>query len=133
MHELGLNLFISHIKGVIVKIINVSPHALNFRNEDGSEFAVEPSGTIVNATAINEEVGSHPSGAKLIRVRFIPNDDAIAAIERIEQEAPDAIIVGSLIAAQAFPGRVVAMVAAEGYERRPPAEKRMRPDLFTIF
>ena len=43
------------------------------------------------------------------------------------------MVVGSIIAAQAYPGLVVAMVPAPGYERRPPAEKRMRPDKFTIY
>lgn len=42
-------------------------------------------------------------------------------------------IVGSIIAAQAYPGEVVAMTPAPGYERVAPAEKRMNPHKFTIF
>jgi len=41
--------------------------------------------------------------------------------------------VGSIIAAQAYPGQVVAMTPTPGYERVPPAEKRMNPDKFNIF
>ena len=117
----------------MITIINVTPHSLNFRNADGSEFVVEPSGTIVNATPSDELVGTHPSGAELVRVKFTASDDAIVAIEKLEAEHPGAVIVGSMIAAQAFPGRVVGMVAAEGFERRPPAEKRMNPNRFTTF
>lgn len=115
------------------KIINVTPHALNFRNADGSEFEVAPSGIVINATPLDEVAGAHPSGAELVRVRFVANDEAISALEKIEAENPDAVIVGSMIAAQAFPGRVFGMVAAPGYERRPPAEKRMNPERFTTF
>lgn len=43
------------------------------------------------------------------------------------------IIIGSIIAAQAYPGKVCAMIPAPGHERVPPAEKRMRTDKFTIF
>jgi hypothetical protein len=114
-------------------IINVTPHVINFRNENGTEFEVAPSGVVINATAIDEPAGSHTSGAELVKVRFEANAEAISALEKIEAENPGAIMVGSMIAAQAFPGRVVAMVAAKGYERRPPAEKRMRLDRFTTF
>ena len=114
-------------------MINVTPHALNFRNEDGTEFELAPSGVVINATPTDEPAGLHASGAELVRVRFVANSDAITALDKLEAENPGAVIVGSMIAAQAFPGRVVGMVAAVGYERRPPAEKRMNPNKFTTF
>lgn len=43
------------------------------------------------------------------------------------------IVVGSIIAAQAYPGDVCAMIPAEGFERVPPEQKKMRPDKFTIY
>ena len=54
-------------------------------------------------------------------------------LDEIEKAYPGAFIIGSIIAAQAFPGRVLAMVPAPGFERVPPAEKRMRADKFSIF
>jgi hypothetical protein len=51
----------------------------------------------------------------------------------LEQSAPKLIIVGSIIAAEAYPGEVVAMCPVPGYERVAPSEKRMRCDKFTIF
>ena len=59
---------------------------------------------------------------------------------RIIQEIKDSIlekknilIIGSIVAAQAYPGQVVAMTPAPGYERVPVDQKRMNPDKFTIF
>lgn len=114
-------------------IINVTSHVLNFRANDGTEFEVLPSSVLINATAVDEPAGLHSSGAELVRVRFVANRDAIEAINRLESQNPGAIIVGSMFAAQAFPGRVFAVIAAPGFERRPSAEKRMRPDKFTTF
>jgi hypothetical protein len=116
-----------------MKIVNVTPHPINFRTEAGEEFEIAPSGVIVNAMAVEESAGQHGCGAKLVRVRFVPDAASTEAVDRLERENPGCIIVGSMIAAQGFPGRVVAMVATPGYERRPPAEKRMRPDKFTVF
>ena len=47
--------------------------------------------------------------------------------------AYDLRIVGSIIAAQAYPGDVVGMTPAPGYERVAPNEKRMSLDKFTVF
>jgi len=117
----------------MLKIINVTKHSLNFRAEDGAEFEIAPSGVVIDSTAHDEPAGVHPSGAELVRVRFIANAASAEALDQLERENPGAIIVGSMFAAQGFPGRVVAMIATPGYERRPPAEKRMRPDKFTTF
>ena len=43
------------------------------------------------------------------------------------------VIVGSIIAAQAYPGEVAAMTPVEGFERVAPDQKRMRCDKFTTF
>lgn len=116
-----------------MNIVNVTPHTLNFMNQDGSEFEVPVSGSVINATAVDVPMGHHPSGAELVAVRFVANDGASAILDKIESENPGAVIIGSLIAAQAFPGRIFAMQAFPGFERRPPAEKRMRTDRFTVF
>lgn len=53
--------------------------------------------------------------------------------DKIVAEALDEadVIVGSIIAAQAYPGVVFGGVAAPGYERV--AEKRILPDKFVVF
>ncbi len=116
-----------------MKIINVTPHSIRFQNTAGSVYEVEPSGILVNARPVEDAAGTHPSGAELVRTRFEADPASETALAQLEQENPGAIIVGSIIAAQAFPGRVLAMVPAQGFERVPPAEKRMRDDKFTVF
>jgi len=116
-----------------MKIINTTVHPIRFQDENGEVFEVPPCGTVINARAIEEEAGIHPSGAELVRTRFKATPEAEKALTRLEKEHPGAVIVGSIIAAQAFPGRVFAMVPVPGFERVPPAEKRMRTDKFVTF
>ena len=116
-----------------MKIINVTPHPIRFQSWNGRVYEIEPSGVLINARPVEEAAGTHPSGAELVRTRFEADPASEEALTRLEAENPGAIIVGSVIAAQAFPGRVFAMVPVPGFERVPPAEKRMRDDKFTTF
>ena len=116
-----------------MKIINTTPHVIRFQNAAGDVYEVEPSRVLVNARPAEEPAGVHPSGAELVRTKFVADPASEEALARLEQENPGAIIIGSIIAAQAFPGRVLAMVPAPGFERVPPSEKRMRDDKFTVF
>lgn len=115
-------------------IINTTPHALTMTDlASGEVYTVAPCGVLINAKATEVAVGTHPSGAKLVKVVFTADEANTAALAKLEEEKPDAVIIGSMIAAQAFPGRVVAMIAAPGFERVPPDQKRMRDDKFTVF
>ena len=141
-----------------MKIVNTTPHPCTFQGMDKVEYCescggagmgcpfcnhgvatvsnlytVEPCGVLINARPVEEPAGRHPSGAVLVRTRFKATAEAEAELSHLEQENPGAIIVGSIITAQAFPGRVFAMVPVPGFERVPPAEKRMQDDKFTIF
>lgn len=119
------------------QIINTTPHPITFRDTNGGEFTVSPCGVLINAKTIEEEVGEFTNlpaaGVKKVRARFVPEPASEEALVQIEHDNPDAVIVGSIIAAQAFPGRVFAMIAAPGFERVPVDQKRMRCDKFTTF
>lgn len=143
-----------------IKIINTTPHAISFIDSEGNfhSFPSNP-GNVVTAKAVETEVGCHgrssgcsgcphffhgEDGAQfpvcasqdkvtLVKVAFSASPEAEAILARLEAENPGAVIVGSIIAAQAFPGRVLAMVPAVGFERVPPDQKRMRMDRFTTF
>ncbi|MBT9174333.1 MAG: hypothetical protein DDT21_02747 [Syntrophomonadaceae bacterium] len=115
------------------KIINVTPHPITLVSPTGDVYTVEPCGVVINAVPAEIFAGTHPSGAELVMTTFAPCPTSAAALVRLEQENPGAVILGSIIAAQAYPGRVLAMVPAAGFERVPPAEKRMRDDKFTTF
>jgi hypothetical protein len=114
-------------------VINATPHLIRLVNKFGVVYEVPPCGTVINAKPVGVSAGRHPSGAELVRVSFETDEANMTALARLEEENPGAVIVGSMIAAQAFPGRVMAMVAAPGFERVPPDQKRMRDDKFTIF
>ena len=109
-----------------MKIINTTPHVIRFQNQNGEVYEIEPSGVLVNARPMEEAAGMHPSGVELIRTRFEADPASEQELAKLERENPGAIIVGSIIAAQAFPGRVLAMVPAAGFEMVPPDQKRMR-------
>lgn len=116
-----------------VAVVNTTPHSITIENTDGSVTEV-PKSVILNAKPVERQV-SHlfvktdfegtPEGKKIIQ----QISDGFAATGKTET----LVIVGSVIAAQAYPGRVVAMCPVPGYERVAPDQKRMRCDKFTIF
>lgn len=117
--------------------INTTPHAVTFLCEDGTEFTVPPCGVLINARAVEEEAGEiwadeGKKKIKIVRTKFIPDPESEQALKRIE-DTQNGIIFGSIISAQAFPGRIFGLIAAPGFERVPVNEKRMRPDKFTVF
>jgi len=117
-----------------MRIINTTPHSIRFqRAADGEVFEVAPCGVLINAAVTEVSAGTHPSGAELVKVVFEADEANTAKLEELERNNPGAVIIGSMIAAQAFPGRVMAMIAAAGFERVPPDQKRMRDDKFTTF
>ena len=114
-----------------VEIFNTTPHAINFGV--GDEVKEVPTcGVLVNASS-SEEVVKTEGGVEFVRTKFTGNDEGRAIIAAMKAANPDAVIVGSIIAAQAYPGEVVAMTPLPGYERVAPAEKRMNPHKFTTF
>ena len=113
-----------------VEIINTTPHPISFGV--GEEVVEVPTSKLINATP-REEVVANENGVEFVRTVFVGNDEGNAVIAKIKEAFPKAIIVGSIIAAQAYPGDVVAMTPLPGFERVPPAEKRMNPHKFTTF
>lgn len=99
-----------------VNIINTTPHSIHFAA--GDDVIVVESGEIINAHPV-EETAYTKDGIEFVHTKFVGDDAGRAAIARIKAESPDSVIVGSIIAAQAYPGDIVAMVPAPGYERVP--------------
>lgn len=110
------------VEGVL--LVNTTPHPITFE-EAGVPVSV-PTSKLLNARAVEESAGEF-GGVSFVKTSFVGTPEGEALIEAIRQEAPDAVIVGSIIAAQAFPGKVVAMTPMPGFERVAPAEKRMNP------
>lgn len=123
-----------------VQVFNATPHSIKFWREDWKDVVVvvEPD-ELINAVPQEVPAGCYqPARAAdwesvwFVRTEFVGNDAGRDVIRRAK-EAGAEVIIGSIIAAQAYPGEVAAMVPAPGYERVPTDQKRMRPDKFTLF
>lgn len=118
----------------MIWVVNVTPHAITFQGIYGTLCRVPPSGIVINALPVETPVRpAAPGQSALVETRFGPDPDSARELEALRAAFPDAVIVGSIIAAQAYPERVVAMIPVLGFERVPPAEKRMRANKFTVF
>lgn len=116
-----------------LKIFNGTPHSITFE-VDGVLESVPPDEKI-DAKVNEVELGTKTFGANYavcVTPTFEPTPTGTEIVEKAYAAGAD-IVVGSIIAAQAYPGLVYAMVPVPGYERVPPAEKRMLPDKFTVF
>ncbi len=112
-----------------LKIFNATPHPITF--QDGEDLIQIAPDDLIGATPTKEVVGK-VGAADLITTVFIPNQEGWDVIARAKAEGAD-VIVGSIIAAQAYPGDVLGMVPEPGFERVPPAEKRMSVNEFNVF
>ena len=116
-----------------VAIINTTPHSVTIQDTDGTPITV-PSSVILNAKVEEKQVSD-----LFVKTVFVPTEEGKEIISEIKNAFKSQIgtgtlvIVGSMIAAQAYPEDVVAMTPVPGYERVKPEEKRMRCDKFTTF
>jgi len=114
-----------------VKVVNVTPHPLSFLDGD-VVVTIPKSGILVNAKVVNEE--NVEDAVTYCIPAFVSDPVSEQSLTDLEKTLPDGtLIVGSIVAAQAYPGRVVGMVPAPGFERVTPAEKRMSTSHFTRY
>lgn len=115
-----------------VQIVNATPHPIRFQGRDGSNIWIEPCGFTLAATGVEEHAG-YDRGARMVRTVFVGSETGAAELEEIERRYFNALIVGSIISAQAYPGRVVSLVPVPGTERAAPADKIYLADKFNRF
>ena len=114
-------------------VVNTTPHPITMMNSDG-EVVTVPTTVLVNAKAEEKTVSKF-----LVTTEFIKTQEGEEVIEKIKSayketdRQEELIIVGSIIAAQAYKGDVCGMTPCAGYERVAPSEKRMNCDKFTVF
>lgn len=113
-------------------VFNVTPHDLHFGFGEGDalEIVTAPSDGTLNARPKSNEVLRN-SRYSLVTVDFAPVPGGLELIKRIRSQSADALIVGSIIAAQAYPGEVVATVPLRGGRLR--KDWIVRADRFTTF
>ena len=114
-------------------VYNTTAHELIFWVGGNEQYVVAQPDSIINAAPQTDDV-LVTSRYTLVSVKFNPIASGWEVIERIKGEKPGALIVGSLIAAQSYPGDVVASVPYHKSNRVLPQFKKMvRSDRFTIF
>lgn len=119
-----------------VVVINTTPHAITMKDVTGELVSVESdSSLLINAQTKEEKVSD-----LFVKTVFESTENGWNKIKEIKEtfselyhDGETLVIIGSIIAAQAYPGEVVAMVPVPGFERVAPTEKRMRCDKFTVF
>ena len=115
-----------------VTIFNATPHPITFWKEGWDEPVVVPVDAVINAKPEETVVKVNGDGITFVKTVFLPVKDENYE-KAMRWREGGVIVVGSIVAAQAFPGEVVAMTPAPGFERVPPDQKRMNPDKFTVF
>ncbi len=135
MTELKLNTNGTHKFSNGVVVVNTTPHPITFQNPEMELVSVPVCDLLINASANSVDVGD-----LFCKTEFSGTDEGKEIIRTIENWFAETyhggetlVIIGSMIAAQAYPGKVFGMVAVPGYERVAPTEKRMRCDKFTTF
>lgn len=117
----------------MANILNCTPHAIMFINsETGNEYSVAPSGYVLRAAPV-ETIVYEDGVNTFVKTIFVPSDEGMAELEEIEEKYPDHVIVGSIVSAQAFPGRVAGMIPTVETARSAPADKRYYDNKFNIF
>lgn len=134
-----------------VKIINTTPHKISFDvngeqahvtypgytevtdPETGKVTVTSKNPNLINAFPQERSAGKGPGGVELVNTVFSPAPESLAKLNALREKYPDAVIVGSIIAAQAFPGFVYGMTPASGFERVAIDQKRMNPHKWTVF
>lgn len=114
--------------GVIV--YNVTPHEIRFKCE--KEVIVAKSDGIVNALIENQVV--YKDGRYTL-VSFKPKEmkEGRQLIDAIHEECPEALIVGSIIAAQAYPEEVVSSKPFRSARFDKSNRNLVQSRLFTVF
>lgn len=116
-----------------VVVCNTTPHPITMQDMDKTLKTV-PSSVLINAKAEEKQISD-----LFVKTVFVGTEEGKQIIADIKEAFRETgldgtlVIVGSIIAAQAYPGEVVGLTPVPGYERVAPSEKRMRCDKFTTF
>ena len=120
-----------------VVVVNTTPHELTMLDKGTDELVSVKSNpeNIINATVKEVCISDI-----FVKTEFAGNIEGQNIIKSIEEwfnrhfdKTRTLVIVGSIIAAQAYPGKVFGLTPVPGYERVAPAEKRMSSDKFVTF
>jgi hypothetical protein len=121
------------------KIINTTAHPIHFRDRQDKDTIVEPCGLLLNAQSRDEivEIRNWEGGEQaieIVKTRYYPDSEGEKILAYLETTLDEPyLIVGSIIAAMAYPGRVLALIPLKGFERVPPSQKIALAHRFITF
>jgi hypothetical protein len=129
MEEEGLKVYV--VNGI--KILNTTPHSIAFLTVNNKIVDVERSGKIINADYHYTYSHTNHLGLDLYTVSVEQEPEDYEWLVAFHSKNPDVVIVGSQIAARAYPGLVYAMMYAPGYNHRTRSEDKVhRTDRWII-
>lgn len=117
-------------------VFNGTPHSIRFWDESWDEPVEVESDMVINAIIkdkiVAKDVTDNLVVIDFVTPEFLPESNNL--IDALQEYRDDGIyVIGSIIAAQAYPGLVFGMTPCAGYERVPPEQKRMNPNKFVMF
>jgi hypothetical protein len=116
-----------------IVVYNMTPHPLRFWCGKESGIVEVPSDGIINAMPIVRTVKNN-GAYRLSTICYDYTTDGMMLIEEIRKNNKDALIVGSIITAQAYPEEVVAPVPLRSQRSIYLREGRLnRSDSFAVF
>ena len=101
-----------------MNVYNGTPHDITLWDGEGDLIIVPPHGKI-DAKPQEVTVADSDFGVTLVTTEFVPTKEGWKIINQAKKDGAN-VIIGSIVAAQAYPGNVFAMTPAPGFERVPP-------------
>lgn len=116
-----------------VTIMNVTPHDLIFQDDNWDDVVVAPSEFVISADTYDRVVKFHGE-AKIVHLEFRARKENVRWIEDMKRRYPNILLVGSVVAAQAYPEDIVAPVPRFRGERggKRVARPLMNPNRFSV-
>lgn len=114
-------------------IVNLNRYPEKFiSGSTGQRYTVSPQGTLI--TGVHELIAApnHKSGAALSYSVWAPCPSEEKTLDRIEKQYPNAVIIGPMSAALAYPGRVFMPIPVPGFEHAPAPHRMMQHGHYAI-
>lgn len=111
-------------------VVNATPHPLYFWCS--GEVVTVSTDEVINVLPWTTEI-ENTGIYTLNTVTFLPTPEGRKTLDNLKILVPDALVVGSILAAQAYPEEVVASVPAVSDRVTKKEARLVRSDRFTIF
>lgn len=130
-----INKLIANIQDINgVKVVNTTPHAITLVDSSLSfQVSVPSSGALVNAKVQTQDVDSNIKGVTLNTPKFIADTTTLTILQQFKHDYPDVVVIGSILACQAYTGLVYGLIAHPDFQRVAPADKKMLYNSYTIY